>query len=229
MDKTKLDTETTPDSVEDGVRGFSMALREAIMDYYKGTCVQGFSSLSQYSVGYTRIPLPNDGTRRNFNYEREEHQRRNPLMYHLDGTIMFELWRDPHTATFHPSIMRRSEELSVAYDQLREFFDKFLPSVTIIEKDRKDSKNYTDGSRDRRLIYRSVSQQISDPQDEEDDDYDADYRGFLTAPVRPQPTGWTHMTQSGSVFQWSVESIRRAEARRAADYEDILRRMMGRD
>ena len=170
MATNKSNTQATSDSIEDGVRGFSMAIREAVMDYYKGTCIQSFSSLSQYHVRQGRIPLQNDGSRRNFNYEREEHSRRFPIEYYLDGARMFEVWRNDQEVIFSPSVMRRSEELSVAYDQILEFFNKFLPSVTIIEKDTKNSKNHTDGSRDREYIYRSLSEQYRS--EEDDDDYD---------------------------------------------------------
>lgn len=171
---TKTNEETTPDSIEDGVRGFSMVLREAIMDYYKGTCIQAFGSLSQYSIRRDRVPLKNDGTRRNFNYEREEHQRRNPLIYYLGGSRMFELWKYDHEVIFDPVVMRRSEELSAAYDQLTDFFNKFLPSVTIVERETKYSREHADGSNDKKYIYRAVADQYKeDPED--DDYYDEDF------------------------------------------------------
>lgn len=153
--------ELSLEEIQDGVRGFSMVLRESIMDYYKGTCIQSFGSMSRYSVGRNGIPLPNDGSRRNFNYEREEHNRRNPVAYYLGDSKMFELWRDDHEVVFHPSVMRRSEYISVAYDQLQEFFNKFLPAVKFIEKDTKKSRSQTDGSSDRNFIYREIDQQVS--------------------------------------------------------------------
>jgi len=176
---TKADKKATPDSIEDGVRGFSMALREAIMDYYKGTCIQSFGSLSQYYVGCSRIPLQNDGSRRNFNYERDEHQRRNPIIYRLDNAPMFELWKYDHEVIFDPIVMRRSEELSMAYDQILSFFNKFLPSVTIVERETEYSRDYANGKNDKKYIYRTVTDQISrnddDDEDEEDDPYDEDF------------------------------------------------------
>lgn len=164
--------EPSLDEIQDGVRGFSMVLREAIMDYYKGTCIQSFGSLSRYDIRRNGVPLQNDGTRRNFNYEREEHNRRNPVAYYLGDSKMFELWRDDHEVVFHPSVMRRSEYISVAYDQLKEFFTKFLPSVTIIEKDSKNSKRHADGSSDKQYIYRDLGQQVGEePEEERDEDF----------------------------------------------------------
>lgn len=157
-DKGKIKDLTTME-IEDGVRGFSMAVREAVMDYYKGSCVQVLSSLSEYPVEFNRLRLPNDGTRRNFNYEREDWARRNPIAYYLAGSKMFELWRDDHEVIFQPSVMRRSPELSVAYDQITAFFQKFLPSVTIIERDDKRVSSHTDGSGDRARIFRDLDQQ----------------------------------------------------------------------
>lgn len=178
--------EPSLDEIQDGVRGFSMVLREAIMDYYKGTCIQSFGSLSRYDIRRNGVPLPNDGTRRNFNYEREEHNRRNPVAYLLDDSKMFEVWREEHEVIFHPSVMRRSEYMSVAYDQLQDFFIKFLPSVKIIEKDSKNSKRHTDGSNDKRLIYRNLDQQVGEPEEEDDEDFlDEDWYSASQQIVRP--------------------------------------------
>ena len=168
--KTKKLTDA---EIHDGVRGFSMVLRESIMDYYKGSCIQSFGSLSQYHVGRHPIPLQNDGSRRSFNYERQEHERRNPIAYYINDQKMFELWKDEHQAVFHPSVMRRSPYLSASYDQLHEFFNKFLAGVTIIEKDDENSSSCTDGSNDRRYIFRDMTQQTGEaknrlPQEEEE-------------------------------------------------------------
>lgn len=140
------------EEIQDSVRGFSMALRETIMDYYKGTCVQGFSLLSNYNIRVDRIPLENDGTRRNFNYEREDWAQRNPLTVQFSGSKIFELWKDEHEVIFHPAVLRRSEALSIAYDQLVDFFNKYLPSVTMIEKDTEETKRHTNGENDLRHI-----------------------------------------------------------------------------
>lgn len=166
----------TASQIDEGVRGFSMAIREAVMEYYKGTCIQGFNRLSNYNVGTSRIPLENDGTRRNFNYEREDHQRRNPIAYYLDNAKMFELWRDGHEVIFQPSVMRRSPEMSAAYDQIRAFFDKYLASVTIIERDEKNVAKFVNGSNDNRYIYRDLEKQIANrDQEDADEYYDEDF------------------------------------------------------
>lgn len=167
----------SPEVLADGVRGFSHVLRESIMDYYKGTCVQSFGSLSQYNIERSGIRLESDSTRRTFNYEREEHNRRQPIAYYLAGAKMFELRRDAHEAVFAPTVMRRSPELSTAYDQVLEFFNKFLQGVTIVEREDNISREQADGSNDRDYVYRDLSDQIAQTQNEDEETpYDEDFQ-----------------------------------------------------
>ena len=106
----------------------TMAIREEVMKYYKGTCVERFVRQSNLSVyAYESLRLPG----RRHRYERHEAALKDEKLLYLDGNPFLTLSRKPNTITFHNAVAERSPEFRGVKKNLLKFLRKYLSGVKV--------------------------------------------------------------------------------------------------
>lgn len=136
---TKLD-------VEMGIDLTTMAIRENLMQYFKGSCID--SVIAQTNVGMASV---NHITHR-YQYQREEFRRLNPQAIYI-GQEMFMRLERPAKAILYMNQFNRSPELTEVGNRLKTFFNDYLIGVEVTE----DNENYRHDSEfdDRKLVCRT--------------------------------------------------------------------------
>ncbi len=127
MATTKLD-------IDIGIEVTVVALREKIMGYFKGTCVESFVDSSYITMFDT-----SQATRGYYADRREALNQRKTIVL-LSGVPLFTLQHYPEKVTFHTLVLRRSPELSQVEKELKKFFKEYLAGVEI--EDNKRGVNY---------------------------------------------------------------------------------------
>lgn len=82
-----------------------MAIREQLMEYFKGTCVQRLADGAKIEIA-TVYPAH---TR--FTYERRELENRQPARVYLDQVPILGLIKAPDSVTFYEGTLGRSPQL----------------------------------------------------------------------------------------------------------------------
>lgn len=116
-----MDTE-----VRDGIQTTVMAVRETLMEYFKGTCVEKFTQDS--NVTTTSVSPQQQGQ---FQYLRERESRQNPMMLWVGKVPILSLQKFPERVEFYARPLTRSPQLSQLYDELQVFMGKYLVSVEV--------------------------------------------------------------------------------------------------
>lgn len=112
------------DNTEIAIQTTVMALREQLMEYFKGTCIERFTE-------NTNIRFINASTRgrANFSYLRREAENQRPMIVMLGGLPIMTVQRAPEVAVFHATLLTRSPQLRQVYQELKVFMDKYLGGV----------------------------------------------------------------------------------------------------
>lgn len=125
MDAARISSKIKqPPAEEVAIQTLVMAIRERLMEYYKGTCVRRvvdsptvkIVNLSQYA-----------STR--YSYQRQNLEQEQPAMILVDGCPIVTVRKAPARATFHTAVLFRSPQLTQVHKQLNVFMNKYLQAV----------------------------------------------------------------------------------------------------
>lgn len=106
-----------------------MTIREELMVYFKGSCVERLTQNQNIQVR----PLRQDG---NYYYERRQADNKNTHRLALAGIPILTIQMSPDMVVFHTGVFQRSKQFRALEKQLRKFFYDFLPSVTVEANDK---------------------------------------------------------------------------------------------
>jgi hypothetical protein len=130
--------------VELGVMTHVMAVRECLMQYFKGTTVASLAD--NVDVWWDSIGYDDE---ENHNYRRREHEMRSPMRLLMNGSPLLEVQHHPNIATLYPRILGRSDEYSQMSEHITKFFNRYLGSVELKENKTYGSTGHRDGSSDK--------------------------------------------------------------------------------
>jgi hypothetical protein len=105
-----------------------MAIREVLMEYFKGTCVQRMTD----SQVFLAVP----STYAEYQYQRIELQNKQPRNLMLSGFSLLEVSKLPDTVTLNVKVFDRSPQLREVYAGVKEFLDKYLVGVEVVFNER---------------------------------------------------------------------------------------------
>lgn len=114
-----------------------MALREEIMRYFKGTCIDRVTTNRNVNT----IPL--SAERGQYQYQRIERDRQNSCGIYLEDVQLFRVQQSPEKITF-TSELYRSPELTQVRKAIDKFMGRFLRSVEIERYEGKEPKQVSD-------------------------------------------------------------------------------------
>lgn len=103
-----------------------MAIRETLMEYYKGTCVERLTVNSTVGLAFM-----SNGNRRDFQYLRRQAENQKLAVVTLGGLPIMTVQRFPDRAVFNEKILTRSPQLTDVYDGVRGFMEKYLRGVEV--------------------------------------------------------------------------------------------------
>lgn len=103
----------------------TMAIRETLMEYFKGTCVERLTENS--SVRLRNIPA----SERQYQYQRREYENKKPMTVMLGGLPIATVQKAPEQIKFHDKVLTRSPQLREVYRRLQHFMDKYLQGVEV--------------------------------------------------------------------------------------------------
>lgn len=105
-----------------------MALRETLMEYFKGTCVEKMTRNSNVNL----YPI----SERQRGLSRAERWRlsfKRPRILLLADVPLATVGQEPDTITIHTAVMGRSPQLKKVRKELEKFLKTYLPGVEIKE------------------------------------------------------------------------------------------------
>jgi hypothetical protein len=103
-----------------------MAVREQLMKYYKGTCVESVTRNNNVGMGSVVDYMSNRGRHL---YEREALQHRNPKFIRIGSYPILSVEHIPDSLTYHLRVLEMSEGLKTVHSEVQDFMRKYLPSV----------------------------------------------------------------------------------------------------
>lgn len=109
-----------PDPIESTI----MAIRENLMDYFKGTCVN-------YVTHSSNVYMSGERTRARHNYERELYQQQSPCVLYIHDTPILSVRKTPDTLILHEVVLGRSKQLQAVREAVEAFMAKYLQGVRI--------------------------------------------------------------------------------------------------
>lgn len=109
-----------------GVQLTTMAIRERLMEYFKGTCVEQFTENSNIRIR-SRI---RDGSA-SYQYLRREQENRQPSVLLLGELPILTLQKAPEQAVFNTRLLTRSPQLREINKELKDFMQKYLSGVEV--------------------------------------------------------------------------------------------------
>jgi hypothetical protein len=107
-----------------GVEATTMAIRELLMFYFKGTCVENLTDKGNLYM----IAIP---ARADYNYQRREYKNQNPQMLVINEIPLLSVQKAPEKIVFNQRVFNRSPQLSEVYKGLKDFTDKYLAGVEV--------------------------------------------------------------------------------------------------
>lgn len=117
------------DKDTDNVAVTVMALREVLMEYFKGSCVQKMTKNSN-----VRLYDINQSTRGMTRAERWRLSFKQPSILLLDNVPLATLGKEPDTVTIHSSVTDRSKQLREIEEGLQKFLRTYLPGVRVVKR-----------------------------------------------------------------------------------------------
>ena len=112
-DVRKLEIETTV-----------MAIREVLMTYFKGSCVESVTNRGDICLNEMVVP-------RNYNYQRDLAQLMDYRRLYIKGVAIMEVHKNENTVIYYDSILKRSPELRKVRKLLTKFIRTYLVSVKL--------------------------------------------------------------------------------------------------
>lgn len=110
------------DPVELGIQTTVMAIREEIMGYFKGTCIQKFTAEQNVRVRTINI-------RADYQYERRQWENERPSIVWLGSVPILTVKHSPDRVIFHDTVLSRSPQLRQVKVGVEQFMEKFLRGV----------------------------------------------------------------------------------------------------
>ena len=102
-----------------------MKIRELLMEYFKGTCVESFVNAPNISLaGITR-------PRGAYQYQRVQQQNERLSAIYFGGSQFMVLQHYPDKVTFNELITNRSPEFEKVYKEVDKFLGDYLPAVKV--------------------------------------------------------------------------------------------------
>jgi hypothetical protein len=101
-----------------------MAIREMLMEYFKGTCVRRVTD--NHNVTLQSIQKSS-----NYYFERRENEIKNPVLLYVSNVPILTLSKEPETLTLHLGTLERSKELREVRIELEKFMHDYLRGVRI--------------------------------------------------------------------------------------------------
>lgn len=112
-----------------------MAIREEVMRYFKGGCVQRL-------IVNTNVKLKSHHSHNTtYQYQRQSIEDKRPMLLLIGNTPILSLEQAPDKIIFHKGVMSRSKQLQEVMKQLEKFTKDFLSGV---ERDYSDASILTD-------------------------------------------------------------------------------------
>lgn len=102
----------------------TMAIREILMEYFKGTCVERLTE----GVDIQLFSLPSE---RQYQYMRRESDNQRRMMVRLNGLPIMTIQCAPERVLFHAKVLNRSPQLREVYKGLKDFMEKYLSGIEV--------------------------------------------------------------------------------------------------
>jgi hypothetical protein len=113
-----------PTTAFDPIEATVMGMREHIMHYFKGTCIDTLIN-DRGVIQIQDVPTTN----LQYSYQRVEYQNKSPKRLTLKGIPVVDLMRSPNVVYIHTKTLQRSPELRKVKALLTAFFDEYLTGV----------------------------------------------------------------------------------------------------
>jgi hypothetical protein len=124
-------------SLEEDVNTTVMALREALMDYFKGDTIRDLH------INKRRLHWTSRGVNVNRTADRLENEIHNPRSLQLSGLEIFRVYKEPDELLILSSL-DRSPELKAVAKGVKEFMSKYLTGVKVTTKKFTGTTKYKD-------------------------------------------------------------------------------------
>lgn len=177
----------------DGIEATIMAIRETLMDYFKGGCVESMAS--------ARITLDHISSRTNYRYERQRSNMENGMVLSIGPYMAFTLSQSPDVLTIHMGTMDRGKIMRSVRQGVEEFMGKYLRGVTIKQSDYGDRAAWR---YDKKLVQQSGVKMPNKPQQKYEEMLQFYTQGENI--VMPQPLIYVDFNFSASQERQSYES-----------------------
>lgn len=112
------------DELANSIETTVVAIREDLMSYFKGTCVD-------YMTDHTGLSL-NNGYASSYSFRYQRRQRENQefkIMVLGDRVPIFGLQKAPEKIIFYTGVLNRSKELRKVHELVDEFIRQYLRGV----------------------------------------------------------------------------------------------------
>ena len=116
MNTQQLDIQTTV-----------MAVRECLMSYFKGTCIQEL--VEGHNVEIRSVSNP----RQQYQYQRMRLEAEYPCTIYADTVAILDVNHLPDGIVFRKRGLAKSEKLTEVGEEIRRFVNKYLPAVEVSE------------------------------------------------------------------------------------------------
>jgi hypothetical protein len=116
------------DPISSGITNTLMAIREELMCYFKGDCVEKMVARTNVEVQEVVISM-----RGRPNYERVALRNEKRSILFIGGTPIAILRQAPDRLELQTDVLRRSPQFKEVEKQLKDFMAMFLPGVIVEE------------------------------------------------------------------------------------------------
>lgn len=101
-----------------------MAIREHLMDYFKGTCIHRF--VEKHNITMMNVSSP---AREEYQYIRRQAEAEAARVMYLDSAPILTVKLNPDRIIFNTKVLNRSPELRDVHKEIEAFMQEFLPGV----------------------------------------------------------------------------------------------------
>ena len=102
-----------------------MRIREILMEYFKGTCIESF--VNAPSISFMEIARPRGA----YQYQRVQQQNERFSGIYFDNNQLLTLQHYPDKVTFNELVLNRSPEFKKLYKEVDKFLGDYLPAVKV--------------------------------------------------------------------------------------------------
>ncbi len=121
------------DPVEVGIQTTVMAIREELMKYFKGTCIERFTADRNVSIQHIEVG------HMNYQYERRQFENEYACMIWVGSVPILTVKHATDRIIFHTVVLDRSPQLRRMREGVEQFMEKFLMGV---DKEYSDATNF---------------------------------------------------------------------------------------